>query len=153
MHMPQVVEEATTKKLAQDEARADAQRLCEEGDRLLAGFDGRIRWADSIEKSIVQYKLGLELADKVNGSHGWESCIPTLRENLKHAEEELVKQEEARKTVVAMLEETQRLTPMTVEAFCTEVDTLQKLVARIEAALQLETNDKDLTTQVSRLSM
>jgi hypothetical protein len=50
--------EAGAKKEAQDEARAEAQRLCEEGDRLLAGFDGRIRWADSIEKSIVQYKLG-----------------------------------------------------------------------------------------------
>lgn len=137
-----------TKKTAQDEARIEAQRLCDEGDRLLAGFDGRIRWADSIENSIVQYKLGLELADKVNGDHGWNSCIPTLKERLKHAEEELVKQEEARKTVAVLLEDAQRLTPMTAAAFCTEVDTLQKLLARIEGALQLETNDKDLTTQV-----
>lgn len=143
-----VLEEATTKKSAQDEARAEAQRLCDEGDRLLAGFDGRIRWADSIENSIVQYKLGLELADKVNGTHGWKSCIPTLRENLKHAEEELIKQEEARKTVGALLEDTHRLTPMTVAVFCTEVDSLEKLLAKIEAALQLETNDKDLTTQL-----
>ena len=143
-----VLEEATTKKSAQDEARAEAQRLCDEGDRLLAGFDGRIRWADSIVNSIEQYKLGLELADKVNGTHGWNSCIPTLKENLKHAEEELVKQDEARKAVAALLEVTQRLTPMTAGAFCTEVDTLQKLLARIEAALQLETNDKDLTTQL-----
>ena len=76
----QVLEEATAKKSAQDKARAEAQRLCDEGDRLLAGFDGRIRWADSIEKSIVQYKLGLELADKVNGTHGWKSCMKKLKE-------------------------------------------------------------------------
>ncbi len=143
-----VLEEAMTKKSAQDEARAEAQRLCDEGDRLLAGFDGRIRWADSIEKSIVHYKLGLELVDKVNGTHGWKSCIPTLRENLKHAEEELIKQDEARKTVSTLLEDTQRLTPLTVAVFCTEVDTLRKLLARIEDALKLETNDKDLTTQL-----
>jgi len=143
-----VLTEATAKKEAQDEARAEAQRLCDEGDRLLAGFDGRIRWKDSIEKSIVEYKKGLELADQVNGEHGWESVMQPLADKLKHAEDEKVKEDEARKYVADLLEDTGKLTPMTATAYCKEVDTLKKLVAKIEHAMKMETNDKDLTAQL-----
>ena len=59
-----VHEEASAKKATQDAARAEAQHHCDEGDKLFAGFDGRIRWKDSVEKAIVEYNKGLELEDR-----------------------------------------------------------------------------------------
>jgi hypothetical protein len=49
----------------------------------------------------------------------------------------------------ALLEDAARLTPMTATAFCTSADTLATLLQRIDEALLLETNDKELTAQVS----
>eukprot|EP01045_Picozoa_sp_COSAG04_P015840 COSAG04_NODE_1282_length_7399_cov_9.510822_5_plen_1136_part_00 len=145
--LTEVLGDATAAKTAQDEARAQAQKHCDEGDRLMAGFDGRIRWKDSIEKAIVEYKAGLELKDQVNGEAGWDSCIGPLVQKLQQAEDAKKAQDEARVYVAELLVETEQQTSaMSAKTF----DTLADALGKLQSALEMETNDNDLTGQLTR---
>ena len=139
---------ATKLRIAQDEARAQAQQLCDEGDKLLAGFDGRIRWKDSIDKAIAEYKKGLELKDQVNGDRGWASCMQSLVEKLANAEQEKAEQDAAQVHVSTLLDEAAVLLSPQTEPSNIGVDDIARMVSGIVAAQQMPTNDSDLVKRL-----
>jgi hypothetical protein len=137
---------AVDAKQKQDAARAAAQGHLAEGDRLMAGFDGRIRWKDSITKAIVEYREGLALREETNGEEGWEGCMATLEERLAAAQVAKQAQDEARAFVAAELEACDKISTASDK----QAETIAKLVERLEAAKAKETNDSDMTAMVVR---